>query len=73
VSTRAGAIPEVAGDAALLVEPDDVDALAAALARLLTDDARRAELVARGDARVRQFSWATTATRLADVYRSLAR
>jgi glycosyltransferase involved in cell wall biosynthesis len=73
VSTRAGAIPEVAGDAALLVEPHDVDALAAALARLLTDGARRAELVARGTARVQQFSWATTAARLADVYRSLAR
>ncbi len=45
---RCGAIPEVVGDAALLVDPDDVDALAAALHTAVHDDDRRRSLVARG-------------------------
>ena len=48
VAARAGSIPEVAGDAALLVEATDDHGLAAALDRVLTDEAIRAELVARG-------------------------
>jgi glycosyltransferase involved in cell wall biosynthesis len=72
VTTRAGAIPEVAGDAAVLVAPDDVDALGTAIAALLSDDARRRELVTRGRARVEQFSWGATAAGLTAEYRALA-
>ena len=68
VAARAGAIPEVAGDAALLVDPDDADALAAALAEVLDDDARRAELVARGRRRRAEFSWEATAAGLRSLY-----
>ncbi len=53
VASRAGAIPEVLGDAALLVEGDDTDALAGALEQLLSDDELRATLVTRGHARRR--------------------
>jgi glycosyltransferase involved in cell wall biosynthesis len=72
VTTRAGAIPEVAGTAALLADPLDADDLAGALDAALGDDALRRELVARGHARAQQFSWSATAAALARVYRDLA-
>jgi glycosyltransferase involved in cell wall biosynthesis len=72
VAARAGSIPEVAGDAALLVEPTDERGLADALDRVLTDDPLRAQLVARGRDRVSTFSWAATARALASCYRKLA-
>jgi alpha-1,3-rhamnosyl/mannosyltransferase len=72
VAARAGSIPEVAGDAAILVEPTDEEALSAALERVVADDATRTELVARGRDRVRAFSWDDTARALASCYRTLA-
>jgi glycosyltransferase involved in cell wall biosynthesis len=72
VAARAGSIPEVAGDAALLVEPTDERGLAAALDRVLSDDALRSQLVARGHDRVGTFSWSATARALAACYRRLA-
>jgi glycosyltransferase involved in cell wall biosynthesis len=72
VAARAGSIPEVAGDGALLVPPNDADALSAALDRVLTDDATRTGLVARGRDRLAAFSWPKTATALAACYRQLA-
>lgn len=56
-----GALAEVAGDAALLFDPDDQDAVDAALRVLLHDRARAAQLVARGHERVRAFTWERTA------------
>ncbi len=50
-------IPEIVGDAALLVDPDDVPAFGAALGRALHDEALRAALVTRGTARLAQFRW----------------
>ncbi len=72
VTSRAGSIPEVVGDAALLVEPTDVDALAEALELVLTDEATSTRLVRAGDAQVGRFSWRTTAERLAALYHALA-
>jgi glycosyltransferase involved in cell wall biosynthesis len=72
VAGRAGSIPEVAGDAALLCAPDDVTGLAAALATALTDDGERARLVAAGDARWRTFTWEQCAHEMAALYHSLA-
>ncbi len=69
VTTRAGAIPEVVGDAAELVAVGDVDALADALTRVLTDEARRAELVAAGHLRRAAFPWEATVAGIADLYR----
>jgi glycosyltransferase involved in cell wall biosynthesis len=73
VTTRAGAIPEVAGPAALLVDPSDADDLAGALNAVLDDGSLRRELITRGRDRARQFSWSATAAALAGVYRDLAR
>ena len=69
LTTTAGALPEVVGDAALLVDPDDHDALVAGLQRLLTDEAVRRTLVAAGTKRVVGYDWARTADGLVDLYR----
>jgi len=72
VSTTAGSIPEVLGDAADLVAPRDPTALATALARVLTDDAHRVELVGRGRERVRRYSWDAFADGMVELYRQAA-
>jgi glycosyltransferase involved in cell wall biosynthesis len=72
VASTAGAIPEVVGDAALLVDPDDTDGLAAALLRALGDDRTRADLVARGRAQVARFTWDATRAGMVAMYRDVA-
>ncbi len=72
VATTAGAIPEVVGDAAVLVEPRDVPALAEALLVAVQDTATRDRLIACGAERVRMFSWHRAGQQLARLYRSLA-
>jgi len=61
VATRAGAIPEVTGEAAILVPPADPDALHQAIRRALESDALRRELRAAGIARAALFSWERSA------------
>ena len=68
VATTAGSLPEVLGDGAALVPPGDPDTLAAALARLLDDEADRAGAVARGRRRAAAFSWDACAGGLVEVY-----
>lgn len=50
-------LPEVAGDAAILVDPTDVDAIAEAMLRLSGDEALRQRLIVAGHANVARFSW----------------
>lgn len=69
VCAAAGSLPEVVGDAALLVPPEDEAALAAALERLLEDRALRATLQQRGRERAAQFTWAACAARTRELYR----
>jgi glycosyltransferase involved in cell wall biosynthesis len=57
VAARSGAIPEIAGDAALLVDPTDERGLAEVLDTLVNDSATRDPLVARGKARAAEFRW----------------
>lgn len=63
-----GAMAEVAGDAALLVDPDSPEDLSAALADLAWDEERRGRLVERGFARARIWHWERTADLTATVY-----
>ncbi|HVX30675.1 MAG TPA: glycosyltransferase family 1 protein, partial [Nitrolancea sp.] len=72
ISSNASALPEVAGEAALLVEPHDVDGLAGAIDTLTRDPILRADLAQRGRERARQFSWARTARETVEVYRLAA-
>jgi len=71
VAADRSSIPEVVGDAGLLVDPDDPDAAADALARLLTDSALRADLSARGLARAADFTWQRTAEIVLHTYRAV--
>lgn len=73
VATAAGAVPEVAGDGALLVPPGDTDALAGALETVLTDDAARSDLVERGRRRAAEFTWSACAAGLSGIYTDAAR
>jgi glycosyltransferase involved in cell wall biosynthesis len=61
LASNVTSLPEVAGDAALLVDPYDVEALAAGLDQLLADEALRQELSRRGLERAAQFTWERTA------------
>ena len=61
VTASTSSLPEVAGDAALLVDPNDAVALADAMHRVLTDGALRVDLQRRGFARARLFGWRRTA------------
>lgn len=72
VTSNAGSLPEVAGGAAVLVDPTNLDDIAAATSQILTDERARTELVARGFARAAQFSWARTAQETLRLYRELA-
>ncbi len=66
-----GSLPELAGGAALEVDPTDVGSIADGLARLLDDDALRARLIAEGRERARHFTWEAAATRTLEVVRRM--
>jgi glycosyltransferase involved in cell wall biosynthesis len=68
VSSDAGPMPEVVGDAAVLLPPTDPRAWADALGRVLSDPATAAELRLRGIARAAEFSWARAARETRAVY-----
>jgi glycosyltransferase involved in cell wall biosynthesis len=71
VASRTGALPEVTGDAAVLVKPGDAEALAAALRGLHDSPGERAELSERALLRVRErFAWSAVARATVEVYRS---
>jgi glycosyltransferase involved in cell wall biosynthesis len=72
VASDAGAIPEVAAGAAMLVPSDDTGALAGALGHVISDSELRARLIAAGTARIEMFSWERTARALAALYREAA-
>jgi glycosyltransferase involved in cell wall biosynthesis len=69
VATRTGAIPEFAGDAALLTEPGDRDGLRDALVRLLRDAPLRRELRARGPERAKLYRWDRSAALMMELLR----
>jgi glycosyltransferase involved in cell wall biosynthesis len=73
IALNRSAVPEVVGDAALLLDEADEQALAAALMRVLGDPAAAAELRRRGLARAAHFSWTATAAATAAIYDQVAR
>ena len=72
VTSNVSSMPEVAGDAAELVDPASVDAIAASIEALWTDEARRVELARRGRERARGFTWERAARETAAVYAAVA-
>jgi len=72
ITSRRSALPEVAGDAALFVNPEDPEEIAAALVRLASDEALGDDLVRRGRERAVHYSWDAALARTWDVYRELS-
>jgi glycosyltransferase involved in cell wall biosynthesis len=72
VTSNVSSLPEVAGDAAQLVDPYDPEAIADAIYRVLTDVDLRRDLRRRGLARARQFSWETSVRRVREIYGEVA-
>lgn len=68
VTSNVSSLPEVAGDAALLVDPYDVEAIKEGITRVLTDRAFRDELRRRGLQRAREFSWERSVARTREIY-----
>ncbi len=72
LTSHLSSMPEVAGDAALYVDPNDPQAIADSLVRILTDQDLRKNLVAKGLVRVKQFNWKKTAQETLKVYEQVA-
>jgi glycosyltransferase involved in cell wall biosynthesis len=68
VTSNVSSLPEVAGDAAVLVDPYDPQAIADGIYRVLTDEDLRVSLTRKGLARARQFSWETSVKRVRAIY-----
>ncbi len=71
VSSNTSSIPEVVGDAAIMVDPGEIDALREGIESVAFDEGVRGELISRGATRVRQFSWANCAEETMKIYQSL--
>ena len=69
VCSDAGSLPEVVGDAAVLVPPEDAEAWAAALHHVLSDETERKKIRQKGLARSKQFSWEKAARETLQTYR----
>jgi len=72
VATRAGSLPEVLGDGALLVDVGDHDGLVEALATCLGDEVERRRLIAAGAAWSARYSWERCGDGLEALYRDAA-
>lgn len=68
ITTNVSSIPEVTGNAAVLVKPTDVNAMTQAVLRIDGDAAFRQDLINKGLARAREFTWKRTAEQTAEVY-----
>ena len=68
LTSNVSSLPEVVGDAAVLIDPYDPSAIQQAIRRVLTEPGLREELRARGLARVKEFSWERSVRRIRDVY-----
>jgi glycosyltransferase involved in cell wall biosynthesis len=72
VTSDVSSLPEVAADAAVLVDPESIDAIAAGIGALWTDEARRGHLARKGQERARSFTWERAARETAAVYAAVA-
>lgn len=73
ITSNTSCLPEVAGDAAILIGPQDAAALANAMRRLLDDERLRIKLSQAGERRAQQFTWERTANMTRSVYEQVAR
>jgi glycosyltransferase involved in cell wall biosynthesis len=72
VTSNVSSLPEVVGDAAILIDPYEAASIAEGIRKIVTDPALRADLVARGLARAREYSWERSARRIWEIYEEVA-
>ena len=72
VTSNVSSLPEVAGDAAVLVDPYETRSIADGIYRVLTDQRLRADLKRLGLARAGQFSWESSVRRVREIYGQVA-
>ena len=68
IASNVSSLPEVVGDAALMIDPYEPGAIADAMRQVLTDSQLRADLRARGFIRAREFSWERSVRRVREIY-----
>lgn len=71
ITSSSSSLPEVAGDAALLVDPDDVEGLARGMVNIVSDPELQRSLRGRGFERARLFTWQRAAVAIQALYREL--
>lgn len=71
VTSNLSSLPEVVGEAAVLVNPENVFDIARGIREALLDEARRSELIRRGYEQVKRFSWAKTARQVLEIYQEV--
>jgi glycosyltransferase involved in cell wall biosynthesis len=72
IGSTTSSLPEVAGDAALLVNPRDVEAIVDAIERIMVDHELRTDLIARGHLQAQRFTWQRTAEQTLQVLEAAA-
>lgn len=71
ITSNALAIPEIAGDVALLFEPTNIDEMAETIEKVISNEELRKKLIQKGINRVKQFSWEKTAKETLDLYKEV--
>lgn len=71
ITSNVSSLPEVAGDAAILIDPHNIDEMAAAIARVIGNKQLQEELRQKGYEQVKQYTWATSAQKMLSVYQRL--
>jgi glycosyltransferase involved in cell wall biosynthesis len=71
ITSNTSSLPEVAGDAALLIDPDDASCLAEAMLQVISDSQLRQDLIQKGQRRAKLYSWENTAKTTLNAYRAL--
>jgi len=71
ITSNNSSIPEVAGDAAIMVDPENIDQISDEIIRVLSDESLREGLIERGKKRARLFTWRNTATKTLEVYKEV--
>lgn len=73
VTSEGGSLKEVAGDAAILIDPENVEDISAQIQRITIDTQLRSELIQKGKQQAARFTWERTAATVLDVYETLFR
>jgi len=72
VASSASSVPEIVGDAAILVNPENVFDIARGIKDALVDAGLRSELIRRGREQASRYSWARTAKQVLEIYQEAA-